>query len=303
MKIHRPKWSTIAICTGLFLFFLVILFPFQYLKGYLFTQIYQNSRILINAEEIYLSLFGWPGLGMKNVDVTIPMGNGDLDLAAKKVIFRVGLGSLFPPAPSISLGLTGLKGGGDLWVKVTRAGVVIKGSIEADKVVLSQLKFSDLPQPVQGTASIDGDFYFDETALNKSTLDMDVNIDGFHFPALNLQGVVLPAWNLGKVIAEIKTRNGNFEIAKSQLGEGQGDFQGKILGELRLAPTLPECFLNLTLKIQLSEKYRNDPNNATITSFLGGFQMAPGDYALKWASTIGGMQSNLLNALPQKPKD
>lgn len=303
MKFQRPKWSTVAICIGLFFFFVVILFPFQYLKGYLFTQIYQNSRILINAEEIYLSLFGWPGVGMKNVDVTIPMGSGELDLSAQKVIFRVGIGSLFPPAPSISLGLTGLKEGGDLWVKVTRAGAVVKGSIQAEKVVLKQLKFSDLPQPVEGTASIDGDFYFDETALNKSTIDMSVDMDGFKFPALNLQGMLFPAFNLGKVIAEIKTRNGNFEITKSQLGDLKGDFQGKLIGELRLAQMLSQCFLNLTLKIQLSEKYRNDPNNATITSFLGGYQMAPGDYALKWASTIGGMQSNLFNALPQKPKD
>lgn len=303
MKIQRPKWSTVAICIGLFFFFFVVLFPFQNLKGYLFTQIYQNTRILINAEEIYLSFFGWPGIGMTNVDVTLPTGTGELDLSAKKMIMRVGIGSFFPPAPSVSLGISGLKEGGDLWVKVTRAGAVVKGSLEADKVVLKQLKFSDLPQPVEGVANIDSDFYFDETALNKSTLDMSVDIDGFFFPALNLQGMLFPAFKLGKVLAEIKTRNGNFEVTKSQLGDLKGDFQGKLIGELRLAQVLSQAFLNLTLKIQLSEKYRNDPNNATITSFLGGYQMAPGDYALKWASTIGAMQTNLFNALPQKPKD
>ncbi len=303
MKIQRPKLSTIAICIGLFFFFLILLFPLQYLKGYIFTQIYQNTRILINAEDIYISFLGWPGIGMKNVDVSIPMGSGELDLSAKRMIARIGLGSIFPPAPSISLGITGLKEGGDLWVKVTRAGAVVKGSLQAEKVVLKQLKFSDLPQPVEGIANIDSDFYFDETALNKSNVDTTLDIDGFFFPALNVQGMLFPAFKLGKVLAEIKTRNGNFEIAKSQLGEPKGDFQGKLVGELRLAQMLSQCFLNLTLKIQLSEKYRNDPNNATITSFLGGYQMAPGDYALKWGSTIGAMQTNLFNALPQKPKD
>ncbi len=302
MKVPRPKLSTIGICVVLFLFFVVVLFPFQYLKGYIFNTIYQNSRILINAEEIYLSLFGWPGVGMKNVDVTIPMGNGELDLAAKKVIVRLGL-SLSPLAPSVSLDLTGLKGGGDLWVKLAHSGQVTKGSIEASAVNLKQLKFSDLPQPVQGIANIDGDFYFDDAALIKSTLNMDIAIDGFNFPALNLQGMLFPAFPLGKVSAEIKTRDGKFEITNSQLGEPKGDFQGKLLGEFRLGQTIDDCFVNATLRLQLSEKYRNDPANATITSFLGGFQMAPGDYAMKWGATIGAMQTNLLNALPQKPRD
>lgn len=303
MTIPRPKWTTVVICLVLFLFFTVILFPFQNLKGYLFSQVYKNTRILINAEEIYLSLFGWPGLGMKNVDVSIPMGNGDLELSAKKVVLRVGIGSLFPPAPSISLGLSGLKGGGDLWVKVTRAGTVTKGSIDAEKVSLKQIKMTDLPQPLEGIANISGDFRFDEAALLKSTADLTIDIDKFRIPPLNLQGFILPAFDLGKLLAVVQTRNGNLEISKSQIGEPKGDFQGKLIGDFRLAQTLAQCFLNLTLKLQLSEKYRADPNNATIVSFLGSFQLVPGDYALKWSSTIGGMQSNLMNALPQKAKD
>jgi type II secretion system protein N len=303
MKVPRPKWTTVLICIALFLFFVLVLFPFQNLKGYLFSQVYVNTRILLNAEDIYLSLFGWPGLGMTNVDITVPMGSGDLELSAKRVVMRVGIGSLFPPAPSVSLSVSGLKGGGDLWVKVTRAGSVIRGSIDADQVVLKQLKMSDFPQAIEGVATIQGDFNIDDTALNKSVIDMSLDIDKFRFPPLNLQGFVLPAFDLGKVVAELKTRNGNVEITKSQLGQPKGDFQGKMIGEFRLAQYLAQCFLNLTLKLQLSEKYRNDPNNATITSFLGGFQTSPGDYALKWSSTIGGMQQNLLNALPQKAKD
>jgi type II secretion system protein N len=303
MKVPRPKWTTVAICAALFVFFLIILFPFQYLKGYLFGQIYQNTRIVINAEQIYLSLLGWPGVGMKNVDVTIPMGTGAVELSASRVIFRVGIGSLFPPAPSISLGLKGMKGGGDLWVKLTRAGTVTKGSIDAEKVSLKEIRFTDLGQPVEGIASIDGDFNFDESALNKSTMDMALDMSGFKFPSLSFPGFMLPTFDLGRVVLDIKTRNGNIEIAKSQIGEPKGDFQGKLIGELRLAQLLSQCFLNLSLKIQLSEKYRTDPNNATITSFLGGYQVAPGDYSMKWNSTIGAMQSNTFNALPQKGRD
>lgn len=303
MRIPRPKLTSVLICTVLFLFFLLVLFPFQNLKGYLFSQIYQNTRILISAEEIYLSLFGWPGVGMKNVEVSVPMGPGDLELSAKKVVCRVGIGSFWPPAPSVSLSLSGLKGGGDLWLKITRAGSVTKGSIEAEKVILEQLKFPSLPEPVHGTANISGDFSFDEAAFNKSSANLDIDVKKFRYPAQNLQGFVLPEFNLATLFAQIRTRNGNIEISKSQLGEPKGDIQGRIAGELRLAQTLNQSFLNLGVYLQLSEKYRNDPNSATVTSFLSTFQRAPGDYGLKWAATLYDMQTNLFKALPQKATD
>jgi type II secretion system protein N len=300
MKFERPRLTTVLAGIGLFLLFLVFLFPFQNLKGYVFGQIYRNTGIVITAEELYLSLFGWPGVGMTGVDVAIPMGRGEMEVSARKVVARVGLGSLFPPVPSFSLDMSDLKGGGDLYVKVTRGKNFIKGSVEADAVVLNQLRFSNLPQPVEGIATIDGDFYFDEDQLPKSTGKLDLRIDKFRFPALNLQGFVLPSFDLNPVVAQIQIRNGNIEIARSQLGQPGGDFQGKLAGELRLARTFLESYLNLTVYIQLSQRYIQDPNSATVVSFLGGYQRAPGDYAMRWSSTIQGMMTNLLNALPQK---
>ena len=60
----RPKLSTIFIGFGLFIFFLLLRFPYQNVRGWLFGLIYKNTGIYVLADEIYLSLFGWPGVGI-----------------------------------------------------------------------------------------------------------------------------------------------------------------------------------------------------------------------------------------------
>src|SRR5437899_1786864 len=59
MEFNRPKISTIFICIGLFLFFLLICFPYQNLKGYIFGRIFKETGITVVADDIYPSFFGW----------------------------------------------------------------------------------------------------------------------------------------------------------------------------------------------------------------------------------------------------
>lgn len=300
MNIPRIKWSTALICLGAFLFFLVLAFPFQNLKGYIFGQIHRNTGILIVADEIYLSLFGWPGLGVRNVTVSLPVGREEIEVTAEKMIFRVGLGSLFPPAPSISMSLDGLKEGGDLYVSVTRGGSYVDASIEADEVNLAQIQIPGLPAPIQGIINAEADVLWNEAELPKSAGEIALSGTQVRVPAILLPGFPIPAMDLGKVDGKIRIRNGTVETRDFALGSPDAGLRGNLNGELRLAATLMQSFLDLTLRIQLSEAYRNDPQAAAIVSLLKSYERTPGDYGMRWSSTLQGMTSNFMNALPQK---
>ena len=53
----------------LFFVALFILFPINNLKGYIFDKVYRESGVLLVSDSIYFSLFGMPGIGMKNVSI------------------------------------------------------------------------------------------------------------------------------------------------------------------------------------------------------------------------------------------
>ncbi len=99
---------------------MLLFFPFSNLKGYLFSQIYRNTGIsIVFAEDLYLILLGWPGVGMKNVEVIIPAMDGEIEMTVRRITARVGIGSVFPFSLSYSIGIDGLKKGGDIFVKLS----------------------------------------------------------------------------------------------------------------------------------------------------------------------------------------
>lgn len=298
----RPKTSTILIAFGLFLFFLVLEFPYQNLRGYIFGKIYTATHIFISADELSLSIFGWPGLKLRNVSVSVPMAYGnDLEIASEKTVVRAGIGGLFPPYPVVSLSLDKLKKGGDLWVKVGQTSSFVKGALDAEKVSLEQFPIPGMSDTLTGKVQADGDFYYNKNELSKSTGDININITEFRIPPQNLQGIVLPALMIGNIKGKLQVRNGSLEISNFQLGTPTSDIRGTMTGELRLGKDLMSSYLALTLKLQLSDKYRQDPNSATLVSFLQSFQTnTPGDYALKWGATLQEMSTNIVAALPQK---
>lgn len=300
MKLPKLKTSTVLISVGLFLLFLLLAFPFQNLKGYIFGQIYKSTRILIVADEIYLSIFGWPGIGIRNVDATFPVGREELSVSAENMVVRVGIGSLFPPSPSITLDLSGLHGGGDLYVRASKAGGVVHAYIDADEVDLSQFDFPGLQSPVQGVITADADLAWNEADLAKSQGEITLKAVKLVSPPVPNPMFPLPSMEIGGLDAKIYIRNGAIEANKFQLGDPTSGVRGTVEGNLRLGKDLLASFLDLTLRIELAEKYRNDPQASALVSVLKSFERSPGDYGMKWNSSLGGMMSNVMNALPQK---
>ncbi len=296
----RPKAITILICFALFVFFVFMTFPFQNLRGYIFGKIYQNTRILIVAEDLYPTIFGWPGIGIRNVNVTLPIGNGEMDLASEKLIFRVGPGGIFPPVPAIIMSMKGLKKGGDLYLKFSQTRTHMSGTVQADDVEMKQLAFSGLSEPIPGKLNIDTDFVVDSTDISKSTGSAKLDVSKLKVPAQNIQGFLLPALAVGDIKGKITMKNGIAEITSFTFGSKDADLKGSISGDMRLGQNMLSSFLNLTVKIQLSEAYRNNPQAATFVSLLESYKTSATEYGMKWSATLQDMTTNIVAAIPQK---
>ncbi|MBY0369843.1 type II secretion system protein GspN [bacterium] len=298
----RPKGKTILIGVALFFAFLLWRFPYRNLRGYVYGQIYKTTQIRVDSEDLSPVFFGWPGVALYNATVGIPMGRtSEIEIQAKQITARVGIGSLFPPAPSLSLYFYGLQKGGNLYAKGSQSKTSVSGTLSAEQVNLSPFLTAGLPEPIQGLLSASGSFNYDLNDLAKSTGVFDLKVDKLKIPGMNLEGIVLPAVAWDQVIAKIEMKNGSLDIVQCQFGSPKSDFHGTLSGAVRLGRDWWSSTINVLLKVQLSEQYRNDPQTATLTSFLKTFETAPGEYALKWNATPAEMSTNLMLALPQKP--
>ncbi len=297
----RPNTSTVLICIGLFFVFVLLKFPFRNLKGYLFNKIYSQTRILLVAEDIYPSLLGWPGVGITNVDVILPVANQELELYCKKLIFRVGIGGLFPPIPSISLTLRSLKKGGDLFLRYRNKKTITDVLVDASNINLDQLMSGWLSQPLNGTISGVATLSIDQANFSQSMGDIDLHAEKLKLPTQNLQGFILPELNIGSLWAKMIMKNGVVEFSNLQIGDRSSDLSGSVNGEIRLGSEPTSSQLNITLRFQLSERYRKLAEVQSLISFLeGSFKSSRGGYAMRWSSRLADMR---MNVFPQAITD
>jgi len=284
MARYRPDFKTVLLCIGLFIFFLILRFPYQNFRGYLFGQIFNATRILIVAEDIYPSFFGWPGVGIRKVDITLPLGDSELDLSSEKVIARVGLGGLFPPVPSFSLSVLDLKKGGDLYLKFSQSGTRVSADVEAEDVELEQLKFSALPQSIVGKLNADSDLKIDTADLSKTVGKINLDTEKLKLPMFNMSsyGFVIPSIKIGAITSKIRVQNGVAEFNEFKIGGKDSDISGSITGDIRLGRDLLSSAANILIRLQFSESLLKNPQAETLVSFLKSFRNEKtGAYAIK----------------------
>ena len=295
----KPAASQIVIGLVIFLFFLLITFPFQNLRSYVFKKIFDASGIIVTADSMAPNLLGWPGVSLSNSTVTIPTGSGDIALSSKGLVTRARLAGFLPPIPAVSLSLSGLKGGGDVFARVARSGDVVKVLAEAEHTNLAQILIPGFPEPIPGKLNMDTNLSVDGKDLSKSTGTLDLDIEKIMIPALNLQGIILPVLNLGDVKVKLAVKNGAVEIVNFKIGSKTSDLSGSLTGEMRLGQTIYNSAVNLTLKLSLSPAYKANPQGATLVSLLESYKNSNGEYGLKWNATIQDMMTGM-GALPQK---
>lgn len=291
----RIKTSSIFVAVSVFFTFLLIRFPFQNLKGLIFGKIYKATGAYILADDIYPSLFGWPGLGMKNVSITIPVAGLEFDLECQKLIFKIGFSDLFPPTPSFSLYLKRLKKGGDLYIRFSQGKSGIRASVETTRLDLSQLNSSGSAPIATGTADVDVDLKIDNGNASFTTGNADIALTNFTLGAQNIQGIVLAEMKLGTVKGNIISKNGTASVESFQIGNPGSDLLGTMSGEIKLDPDWNNSLLSLALKLKLSDTYVRNPDSATITSFLNTFKVGEREYSIRLNASVAQFsQSSIL---------
>ncbi len=303
----KPKASTVAISFVIFLFTLIFFFPFNNLRGYVFSQIFVKTGILIVADDMSLTFFGWPGLILYNVNVTLPVGTSEIELASEKLTFKIGLAGLFPPVPSVSLNLKNLKKGGNLYVDVSQKANAAKVYIEASDVNLAQIAVPGLGENIPGIVGADGKFEINNADFSKSTGSLEIKGKDLKVPhqvvGSQAQGFSfdIPAMTVDKFNMGLNIKNGNLEFTNVNLGTPQTDLRATVTGDLKLGQRFEQSFLNLTLKLQLSNKILQDPQAKTFTSFLEGYTLkTPGEYGMKWFASIQELSGMSYKILPEK---
>ncbi len=301
--IRKPKVKTVLVAIGIFLAFFIWRFPYRNLRSYIFGEIYKTTGIRIEAEDLGLTFFGWPGVVLRKATLAVPVGpTFDLDLAAEEITARVGIGGLFPPAKMVSLYAYGFQRGGDLYVRASQSKSYLNGTLTGDKLNLSQFLKAGMPEPIEGILTAAGSFSYALEDLSKSTGDFQLTIRKLKIPGMNLQGIILPEIAWDDVNAKLTAKNGSLDIVQCQLGNPTSELRGTLSGSIRLGRNISTSFFNLVLRLQMTEKYKNDPQSATLAAFLKTFESTktPGEYALKWAATPAEMSTNIMLALPAK---
>lgn len=301
----KPKLSSVIVITFLFFFFLIIFFPYENLKGLVFSKVYTATNVLIVADDMSLSFIPLPSVSLKNVNVTLPVGNSEIELASERLGLRAGFAAFFPPAPAISMNLKNLKKGGDLFLKFGQIGNVFSVKLEAAAVNLEQIALPGMVRPLQGLVGSDSNFKIDQSDLAKSTGHLELKGENLKTPAHMVDvmpglSFAIPGLAIGKLDSMINFKNGVMEITTFKFGDAQSDLSGAVSGEVKLGQDLNRSQVNVTVRLKLAPKIVQDPQNKTFVSFLEGYQTSPGEYGMRWSAMVAELSGLSIKILPEK---
>jgi type II secretion system protein N len=292
----------------LFLLTLFVFFPINNLRGYIFDRVFKESGILLVSDSMYFSILGVPGVGMKNVNVTLPIGDQELDLWSETVTLKPALSGLF--LPGFSIRISDLKKGGDIYSKVGKGGSSIAFYLYAEKVNLEQIGARNGSPPLKGILNIQSDLLLNESDMSKSsgyfdmsTTDLKINQQNVTppDPAMAAFSFIVPGLNIGKLNGQLKMKNGLLEITQFKFGdEPNADFKGTVNGDIKFEKNLEQSALNLALRFKISQKILDSAESKTFVSFLSSYQTTPGEYGLKWNATIQDFTNFSIKAIPEK---
>lgn len=289
-------------CLFVFLFGLIFFFPLQNLKGLIFQKIYESTGILIVAEEIHPLLLGWPGIQIKNVNVTLPAAGDDIELSSKSLSVRGRLGSSF--IPSASLSFSELKGGGNLFLQFGQRGTVVSAAMESDAFNLSQIKLPGLHQRVEGILNSDISLKYNDAIFSETKGDVELKGTAIKTPAILVNNPMLgppfqiPELDAGDLDVKLNFHDGAMTISNFKLGSPKTDLSGSITGDAKLGMIPNQTQINLTLRLVFSQKILANPEYKTFLDFLGAYRTATaGEFAMNWTASIAEIL-NLTKALP-----
>lgn len=300
------KKKIVLLCVFVFFSGFVLFFPLQNFKGILFKSIFEQTGIIIVAEEIQPIFLGWPGVRLKRANVSIPLGASDFELSSKTLDIRFRLTSSL--VPSASLYFDELSGGGSLFLRAGTRGDRLLVALKSRDLSLAGIPVPGIDQSLGGVIQSDVSIKYDDARFSETEGSVFVQGKNFKTPPILVNNPLLgppfqiPELEMGPINIDMEIKNGAWTVKKFELGNNSSDLKAVITASAKLGNTPMETQLNLVLKLTFSEKIFANPEYKTFLDFLGAYQgSSAGEYGLGWNATIQEI-ANLTKALPSPVK-
>lgn len=286
------KVKLFLICFGVFLIGFVSFFPFQTLKGPLLKTVTEQSGILILAEDLQPLFLGWPGMRLRKVSASVPMGLDSFDIESDSLDLRFRLASLF--VPSISLFFDRLSAGGSLFLQGGTRGDSLYLKARSQDLNLSGLAIPGLSGRLGGLIDSDISLQYNDSIFSQSTGTINLKGKKFIFPATLINNPMLglpfqvPELGMDPIQIDISVANGVAKLKSFLLGSGASDLKAELSGDVQLGVNPLDTQINLTLKLNFAERISQNQEYKTFLDFLRAYQLTKkGEYGMAWKGRLG----------------
>lgn len=265
-RFHKLK---IAFAFVSFLFFLLVLFPFDDMSDFVTAQVAKmtQNQIFLKFSDPGLSIFPAPGLKLKDVYVETPYAP---PLKADALSISPSLSSLLAFKTGVSLDAQSILGG-DISMSAYSSKMKDnnqpsqKISIDAEDLDVQQVsQLAGSPVRFKGriglTSEAEIDLTWKEQPLAKITINgKSIQVPPDTVPTM-MGPLALPDLTFSKLEIEGELKQGKFIIEKGVLGSEQDDLNGTITGEISVSvqnnggnPTFVPGAYDLKLRLNVRE--------------------------------------------------
>ncbi len=258
-------------------------FPYANLKDGLFKKIYEKTQVRMEAEDMNLSLLGWPGFRLSHCEVEVPLGTQVVTLNSDNLLLKLVPGKWFRPSLAVSLWMGPLKKGGTLKAKVALWGDPRRISLSAYDLSPALFLPPPFDQSVQAALRLSGWADLGLGNAGDTRGKFQVEADTVRIGAQTISGFAIPPLWLGKFSAQGFASEGVLRLAPSVLGDKTSDLRGILEGQMQIGQQWAQSQLHLLLRFSLSPEF--EKKLPGIRSLLEGFREVKKtsyEYACEW---------------------
>lgn len=239
IRIHKMK---IVFGFFAFLFFLVVLFPFDDLSDLVTEKVAQatQNQVFLRFEKLGLSFLP-PSLALNNVEVDTPFVS---TLRASSMTLAPSISRLLAFSPGASFSASDLFKGelsGSVGAKTEQERQKVDFNVDYENFDLKTTgDFFDSSWPIQGRATVEIKGVVEPEFREQPEAELEITIDRLIFPNTLpatipfVGGTMIPQIQFSKVRLLGRLINREFVIDSGTFGEEKDPFRGQIKGKMQL---------------------------------------------------------------------
>lgn len=318
IRVHKKK---ILIGLAGFLFFLVVLFPYNDLGDYAANQISQMTRGQVSLQFDTMQLRVLPRLGLSFVNVTVDSAFFSA-LKTDELIISPNILSLIAFKPGISLYAMNFLSG-NLDVDLQMGEKLASGQrkqvvhLDGEELDLSELNsILQIPGSIKGRAQMNIELQIDPTYTEQPSGKINILLSkiatqGLQIKAGMLGSVPLPDLSFSSVRVQGDLKKSRLTLQRLSFGESQDELQGMIegtidvnvqqgMGGMDVVPTSYDLNVDLKLKSAFQNKLAQSGQDALL-SFIQAGRKASSDGGAHYAFKASASSMNAMAKITPLP--